>query len=244
MQKGAANLWKSGINYNRQLKGTLFNNCLQKQNIVYKLNTIVFKLNTNHMLKNLFSSETRIILLNQFLMNPDQEFYLRQISNKFKLSPRLVSLELKNLHIIDLIVKRVSGNQHHYQINKQHPLFVDLRNIFLKTIGLKAVVKNYLEQMKSEIEFAFIYGSMADGSAKADSDIDLMIIGSSAGRKFSGLMIKAGNELGREINFNIFSLDEFTNRIRSKDHFISSVMNSPKIFIIKDSNELNRLAEK
>ena len=196
------------------------------------------------MLKNLFSSETRILLLNQFLMNPDKEFYLRQISNNFKLSPRQVSLELKNLSKIELIVKRISGNQHHYSVNKQHPLFDELRNIFLKTVGLKDVIKNYLEPIESGIDFAFIYGSMANGSAATESDIDLMIIGSPAGRKFSGLMIKAGNELGREINFNIFSLDEFTNRIRSKDHFISSVMNSPKIFIIKDSNELNRLAEK
>jgi len=51
------------------------------------------------MLKNLLSSKARILLLNQFLMHPDEEFYLRELSNLFKLSPRPVTLELKNLEL-------------------------------------------------------------------------------------------------------------------------------------------------
>ncbi len=195
------------------------------------------------MLKNLFSSETRILLLNQFLMNPDMEFYLRQISTIFKLSPRQVSLELQNLEKIDLIRKRISGKQHYYSINIQHPLFEDLKNIFLKTIGLKDVIKNYLDAFTSEIIFAFIYGSMAKGNAAAESDVDLMIIGNLSTRKVSGSMLQAGNELKREVNFSIFSLNEFKDRLKNNDHFISTIMKEPKIFIIKDSDEFERLAK-
>ena len=49
------------------------------------------------MLKNLFSSKVRIRILNIFLLNPDSEFYLRELSTKFNISPRHVSLELQNL---------------------------------------------------------------------------------------------------------------------------------------------------
>lgn len=195
------------------------------------------------MLKNLFSSETRILLLNQFLMNPDKEFYLRQISTIFKLSPRQVSLELQNLEKIDLIRKRISGKQHYYSINKQHPLFENLKNIFLKTVGLKDVIKNYLDAFTSEIVFAFIYGSMAKGNSAAESDVDLMIIGNLSTRKVSGSMLQAGNELKREVNFSIFSLNEFKDRLKNNDHFISTVMKEPKIFIIKDLDEFERLAK-
>lgn len=195
------------------------------------------------MLKNLFSSETRILLLNQFLMNPDKEFYLRQISTNFELSPRQVSLELQNLEKIDLIRKRISGNQHYYSINSQHPLFEDLKNIFLKTVGLKDVIKNYLDAFTSEIVFAFMYGSMAKGNSAAESDVDLMIIGNLSTRKVSGSMLQAGNELKREVNFSIFSLNEFKDRLINDDHFILTVMKEPKIFIIKDSDEFERLAK-
>jgi predicted nucleotidyltransferase len=195
------------------------------------------------MLKNLFSSETRILLLSQFLMNPDKEFYLRQISGKFGLSPRLVSLELQNLEKIELLKKRVSGKQHYFAINKQHQLFEDLRNIFLKTVGLKDVIEKHLDAYLSQIEFAFIYGSIAKGNAAINSDVDLMIIGNLSNRKISGSMLQAGTELDREINFSIFAFDEFKSRIKNNDHFITTIINEPKIFITRNSDEFERLAK-
>ncbi len=195
------------------------------------------------MLKNLFSSETRIALLNRFLMHPGDEFYLRQLSGHFGLSPRLVSLELQNLQSIGLLKKRVSGNQHYYTINQQHLLFNELQRIFIKTVGLKDVIKTYLTPFEKDIHTAFIYGSLAKGNATVESDVDLMIVGDLSTRKFSGSMLKAGQELGRQINFSVFSLDEYKERLRNKDHFVTSVMNDAKIFIIDNTNELKRLVQ-
>lgn len=195
------------------------------------------------MLKNLFSSEARILLLKQFLMHSGEEFYLREIASHFNLSPRQVSLELKNLASIGLLKKRISGNQHYYSINQQHPLFEDLRNIFLKTVGLKDVIEKHLKPFEKEIDFAFIYGSIAKGNSVAGSDVDLMITGNLSVRKVSGVLMQAGSELGREVNFSIFSLNEFIERIKNKDHFITSLLRDPKIFIIGDVNEFERLAK-
>ena len=195
------------------------------------------------MLKNLFSSEARIILLNQFLMHPDQEFYLRQLSNRFELSPRAVSLELKNLESIELITKRISGKQHYYAANKQHPLFSDLQNIFMKTIGLKDVIRKHLVPQEKDIQFCFIYGSLAKGNATTKSDVDLMIVGKLSSRSISGSLLKAGQELDREINFSIFSLDEVENRLKKKDHFLTTLFHEPKIFVLGDSHEFKRMGK-
>jgi len=195
------------------------------------------------MLKELFSSEVRIRLLNTFLLNPDTEFYLRELAGKFNISPRHVSLELQNLKKIEIINKRISGKQHYYSINKKNPIFHELLNIFIKTIGVKGVVENYLNKYKNLIEFAFIYGSIAKGDARADSDIDLMIIGDISGREISGAMIDAGNEINREVNFNIISLSEFSSRLKSKDHFINSIYKESKLFILGDQNEFERLGK-
>jgi predicted nucleotidyltransferase len=195
------------------------------------------------MLKNLFTSEVRILLLSRFLMNEDREFYLRQLSSHFNLSPRHVSLELKNLQNIGIINKRIAGNLHYYNINRRHPLFKELKSIFLKTIGLKDVILRYLNGYNERIQYAFIYGSMARGDAASDSDIDLMMIGDISSRQISAEMIEAGNELQREINFSIFSLEEFKSRLRKKDHFVSSLMNGEKVFVIGDANELERMVQ-
>ena len=195
------------------------------------------------MLKELFSSEVRILLLNTFLMNPDIEFYLRELSAKFNVSPRHISLELQNLKSIELIKKRISGKQHYYSANINHPIFYDLQNIFIKTIGLKFSIDNHLIPYKEHIKYCFIYGSIAKGEATARSDIDLMIIGDVNGRIISSAMIKAGNEINREINFNIFSFDEFINRLASKDHFINSIYREKKFFILGNPNEFERLGK-
>jgi uncharacterized protein len=196
------------------------------------------------MLKELFSSQIRILLLNIFLMNPDSEYYLRELAEKFNVSPRHISLELQNLKSIDLIKKRISGKQHYYSINKNNPIFHELQHIFIKTIGLKSVIENSLSKFSDLIKFAFIYGSIAKGDARADSDIDLMIIGDISGRKISSAMIKSGNELNKEVNFNIFSFDEFSNRLKSNDHFINSIYKESKLFIIGDQDEFERLGKK
>jgi predicted nucleotidyltransferase len=195
------------------------------------------------MLKELFSSEVRILLLNIFLMNPDSEYYLRELAEKFNVSPRHISLELQNLKSVDLIKKRISGKQHYYSININHPIFHELQNIFIKTIGLKSVIENSLANFKEFIKFAFIYGSIAKGDVRANSDIDLMIIGDISGRKISSAMIHSGNKLNKEVNFNIFSFDEFSSRLKSNDHFINSIYKESKLFLIGDQNEFERLGK-
>ena len=196
------------------------------------------------MLKKLFSSEVRVLLLNHFLMHPQKEFYLRELSGKFNLSPRSVSLELKNLESIELLRKKVSGKQHYYSVNRNHPLFHDLQNIFLKTIGIKDVIREKLEIFIHKINFAFIYGSVAKGTFTSQSDVDLMIIGNVSSRKLSSVLLKAGEIIVREINYSVMKYEELINRIKNKDHFVITLIREPKIFIFGDSIEFDRLGEK
>jgi hypothetical protein len=70
-----------------------------------------------------------------------------------------------------------------------------------------------------------------------------MIIGDISGRKISSAMIQSGNELNKEVNFNIFSFDEFSSRLKSNDHFINSIYKESKLFLIGDQNEFERLGK-
>jgi len=174
-------------------------------------------------------------------MNLDKEFYLRELSNSLNISPRSVSMELSNLLSIGLIKKRISGNHHYYSANTQHLIFVELQNIFTKTVGLKNIIADNFEPFKSKILFSFIYGSIAKGNTTSTSDIDLFIIGNVSSRKISSVLLNVGSKLNREINFSIFKIDEFKQRLKNKDHFISSIIKESKIFVIGNSNEFERV---
>ena len=53
------------------------------------------------------------------------------------------------------------GNQKHYQANATSPLYSELRNIVLKTVGLAEPLRHALKPLSSAIRVAFVYGSVA-----------------------------------------------------------------------------------
>jgi predicted nucleotidyltransferase len=111
----------------------------------------------------------------------------------------------------------------------------------LKTNGLVAVLKDALGNGK-DVKTAFIFGSFARREEKAKSDIDLMVIGNIGLRKLTGMLTDVAGKIGREINPHALTEKEFVKRKKEEDHFLNQVMQSPKLFIIGDENELAEMA--
>jgi predicted nucleotidyltransferase len=98
--------------------------------------------------------------------------------------------------------------------------------------------------MENLIRIALIFGSMARGEESQRSDIDLLIVGDVS---FSDVVMNlqaAQKALRREVNPTVYSSAEFRDRLRNNDHFLTSVLDGPKIYLIGDGNELRRLAPK
>ena len=103
------------------------------------------------------------------------------------------------------------GNRLCYRANRQHPIFSDIHALVVKTVGLLDVLKDALVCEKA-IRAAFIFGSIAEGSEKEDSDIDLLVIGEIGLRSLSRLLRGLTEELGREINPYVLAPEEFSLR--------------------------------
>lgn len=191
------------------------------------------------MLNKLFSSKTRVEILKLFLFNTNNSFYQRQISNLTAQSIRGVQREVDKLNRIGLIEKSIQGNRIYYKVNKECPIVEDLKNIFFKSVGIAEVLRDNFKE--KGIKVAFIYGSYAKGEESLLSDIDLMVIGDISSKELSSILSKPKKELMREINYVVFSLNEFINKVMRKDHFINSVLKDKKIYIIGSEDELKRL---
>jgi len=191
------------------------------------------------MLNKLFSSKTRVEILKLFLFNTNNSFYQRQISNLTDQSIRGVQREVDKLNRIGLIEKSTQGNRIYYKVNKKCPIVEDLKNIFFKSVGIAEVLRDNFKE--KGIKIAFIYGSYARGEESLLSDIDLMVIGDISSKELSSILSKPKKELMREINYVVFSLNEFINKVMQKDHFINSVLKDKKIYIIGSEDELKGL---
>jgi predicted nucleotidyltransferase len=127
----------------------------------------------------------------------------------------------------------------YYRAKTESPLYPEIRNLVLKTSGLSDLLKSAL--MDERIRLAFVFGSIVHGEEKAGSDVDLMVIGHLGLRDLSRLLSGIEEKIGREVNPHILREEEFRKRIRAKEHFVSSVMETPKIFIIGSQNELESM---
>lgn len=188
------------------------------------------------MLNKLFSSKTRVEILKLFLFNADVSFYQRQVSQLTNQPIRGVQREVVKLRKIGFLERSVQGNRIYYKVNKNTPIFEDLKNIFFKSIGIAEALKENLKSKK--IKIAFIYGSYARGEESLQSDIDLMVIGNITSKELSAILSKPKKELMREINYAVFLLNEFISKAIQRDHFINSVLKEKKIFIIGSEDEL------
>ena len=170
----------------------------------------------------------------------DEPLHVREIERRSGLTIGTVQTELKKLHKLDLIVKREDGNRVYYSANTDHPIYQDIRNLVLKTNGLADVLSSALSGERG-IKIAFVFGSLARQEDKAKSDVDLIVIGDIGLRKLSGLLMDVSGRIGREINPHVYTEKEFMKRKVGKDHFLTHVFESPKIFIIGTENELTAM---
>jgi len=191
------------------------------------------------MIDKLFSSKARVDILKLFFFNPENSFYQRQISKLTGHSIRAVQREVNKFENLGIIKKSIQGNRIYYKVNKNCPIFKDLKNILLKSVGIAQVIKENLEN--NNIQIAFIYGSYAKDKENLISDIDLMVIGKISSRELSHLLSRPRRELMREINYVVFSPEEFKERVKQKDHFLNSVLKDKKIFIVGDTSELKAI---
>ncbi len=183
-------------------------------------------------------SDTQIQVLNLLLMHPDRDFYQREMAERLRLHLRSVQQVLARLVDGGLIQREKRGRQVYYRVNSAHPIIADLTAIFVKTVGVADRLRQALQGLNNIVEVAFIYGSWARGEQQADSDVDLLVVGGAGTREVVSALEEAVAELGRELNPVVMSPQELGERARDQDHFITSVLDGPKIYLIGTENDL------
>ncbi len=171
--------------------------------------------------------------------NPGRSFYANEIIARAGSGNGAVQRELAKLEGAGLVKVTHLGNQKHYQVNLDAPVFGALHEIVLKTSGLADVLRGFLAPISSGISAAFVYGSIAKGQDSAGSDIDLMVISDDlAYPELFKTLEDASRRLGRPVNPTVYSVSELEKRIRERNSFAVRVLKQPKIWLIGGEDDL------
>jgi len=180
---------------------------------------------------NITRSKTRKAILQLYFSHPEKKYYLRELEKILHFPVQNIRRELINLEKNGIFKREKSGNQVYYFLNMELPIYSDIRNIVSKTIGIENQLKDALSGV-SGIKKAFIFGSFANGTKDALSDIDIMIIGDINEDALIEKISRLESKFEREINYHIYSEREFEERIKEKNSFISKILLKPVIFLI------------
>lgn len=175
-------------------------------------------------------SDLRRRVLLYFFTNPDEVLYLREIADILKIDPGNLSRELGRLENEGIFSSQIKGNQKYFILNKKYPLYREIRSVIFKTIGIEGRLKKIVDGIKG-IEIAAIYGSFASGHENSRSDIDILIIGNPDQDELMDKIENVEKDVAREINYNVYSRDDFSERIKKKDSFILNILKRPKIIL-------------
>jgi DNA-binding transcriptional ArsR family regulator len=186
--------------------------------------------------------KTRQGILAATLVQPEKAWFVSELARRLGVPSSSLQRELHDLTEARILKTHRQGRMAYYQANVDSPLFSDLRGLFLKTAGLADVLVDALEPLASKLRVVFVYGSIANGTEQADSDIDLMVVGPVSPMELSLPLRNAHELLGREIKPTVYTAAEFGKKHKAKDHFLTGVLDKPKLFVIGNQDELGKIA--
>ena len=185
----------------------------------------------------LTKSRVRRDLFALFFTNPGHKYYLRELERLLGYSAGNIRRELLKFKSDGLFITEKVANLLYYYLNTEHPLYEELKNIVLKTVGVTGSLKQALSMIPG-ISTAFIFGSFAAGSENASSDIVLLIIGDPEITLLNEKLAEIEEFLKREIKPTMYTCKEYSERIREGAGFIRELLERPKTMLIGNEKDL------
>lgn len=182
-----------------------------------------------------------------FLNNPDRAYYVREITRKIDEQINSVRRELSNLLSIGIIRSDSNNNRLYYEVNQKYEYYPELRRIFTNLpVTNKALTETKEEEQIASklrqtgtVQLSFLTGSFV---RDPHLGIDLLIMGDVNRAKVAKVVSELEKEVGRELNYVVFTPEEYDYRINLNDRFLADVIDAKKIVII-DADQARRKHE-
>lgn len=165
------------------------------------------------------------------LLKPARWWYLSDLAKHLQVRPSSLQRELATLVAAGVLLRRKEGNRVFVQPNTDCPFLSELTGLLTKTAGLVDVLEDVLASFAQRIRCAFVYGSLARAEERADSDVDLMVIGEAGLAELTPVLRRVESRLGRAVNATVYAQAKFAKKATSGHHFLREVLARDKPFV-------------
>lgn len=179
------------------------------------------------MLKQLFGSGARVKLITQFVKNPTEEFFIRELTRVLDEQINSLRRELENLESIGLLKSTERNRRKYYKINSHFELLHELTSIVRKTDEFN---DKFLKDIKDvgDIDVLILSGQFI----QEKSDTDLFLVGDIDKKKLEGFLEE--NFADKNIKYTTMTREDFLYRISLKDKFVFGVFKNKSNLVLKN----------
>lgn len=189
-------------------------------------------------LKDFMISKTRVKLMELFFTNPDELYYVREITRLIKEEINAVRRELDKMLGYGLLKSEQRGNRMYYNLNDRYPFYSELRQMIAKTTGLGSKITKNRRKLGT-VEFVMFSGGFVEGKFPKHGEVDVLVIGDVVLPELQDLIKTQQEKIGREINYAVFSLEEFVFRKTRRDPFVMDILNGSRVMVIGSDTEFS-----
>jgi hypothetical protein len=168
--------------------------------------------------------EIKAKLLKIFFLREGVSLSQKFIFKKIPVSPKKVKKEINDLLETGLLKKERRKKDTFFSLNHKSPFFAEIKAIVFKAgpLFLKEILKVLKNQ--KQIKLALISGIFLD---EKRSPVDLLLVGNSTQKKIESLIKRIEKNIGREIKWSYFSVEEYKYRKEMGDHFLKEIFELP-----------------
>lgn len=170
-------------------------------------------------------SGTRQTLLGLLFGQPDRGYTLSELIELAHAGRGAVQREVGRLVEAGLVCQEGRRRGRLYRANPDSPIFEELCGIARKILGPAEVIREALVPLQAHLQAAILYGSVARGADRADSDIDVLIVSDELSLEdvFEALS-QAEDSLGRSVSPTLYTCDEYERRRAGNSPFLADVL--------------------
>lgn len=173
-------------------------------------------------LKALFSSQTRVKLLSVFLLHPEEEYFIRQLTRLLNEQINSIRRELENLRKIGLVKARNKNRKKFYKADTSFLFFEELRAMFGKEVkGDESPTVRSLKKLPG-LQFLELAGVFVGTHSK----VDLLIVGD-VKKEVVELLLGQDPSM-KNVKYSLFTKADFLYRLSLRDRFILEIVNDPR----------------
>lgn len=187
-------------------------------------------------LQDFMISRVRIKILKLFFTNPEEMYYVREITRAIKEEINAVRRELDKMLDYGLLRSEQRGNRLYYSLNSRYLYYQELQQMVVKSIGLGQKVRK-LRRKLGTVDFVMFSGRFARRLPARQNEVDVLVVGDIVLPELEALIKEEEAKLGREIRVTVFAKEEFEFRKTRRDPFIMDMLYGSRVMVIGSEDE-------